>query len=272
MAERLHLTKHHGLRNDFLVALEADNPGLVLTSELAVRLCDRTAGIGADGLIGTSAPSGEFADQAECEMVLFNADGSRAEISGNGIRCLGQALLRNAGRREGSVSIVAGGGVRHLTATATELAEVDQLSVAMARVLPGPPLSPEAQAFPAVRSGTGDVGNPHLVLQVLSLDGIDPAVMGRDLERGFPGGINVHFMVVDGPDRIRLSHWERGAGVTQACGSGATVAASLAVQWGVVTSPVAVVMPGGEATVVCGEEPVLIGPAVLIARSEVGCD
>jgi hypothetical protein len=57
MAERLHLTKHHGLRNDFLVALEADNPGLVLTSELAVRLCDRTAGIGADGLIGPPVSS-----------------------------------------------------------------------------------------------------------------------------------------------------------------------------------------------------------------------
>ena len=88
----LRLTKHHGLGNDFLVALESLNPGLVPDPDLARSICDRRLGIGADGLLLSLDPAESTDDSC---MVLLNADGSEAEISGNGIRCLAQALLRH---------------------------------------------------------------------------------------------------------------------------------------------------------------------------------
>ena len=82
----------------------------------------------------------------------------------------------------------------------------------------------------------------------------------------FSGGMNVHFLVTDGPDTIRLSHWERGAGVTEACGSGASVAAVAAHRWGLVGEHVVVRMPGGDATVEVGERVRLIGPATFVGE------
>ena len=102
MTEPLRLSKHHGLGNDFVVALEARNPGLVAGAGLAVALCDRHRGIGADGMFFGLAPG---VDDVDLRMVLFNADGSEAEISGNGIRCLAQAELRRRGEREGTVVV-----------------------------------------------------------------------------------------------------------------------------------------------------------------------
>ncbi|MFN8053502.1 MAG: diaminopimelate epimerase [Acidimicrobiales bacterium] len=272
MTSSLRLTKAHGLGNDFLIALAVDNPGLderVVAASGAVaakRLCDRHRGVGADGLI-FGLPAN--ADGADLRMVLFNADGSEAEISGNGIRCLGQAALRSGGRRDGRIVIDAGSGRRTLVATATDDPAVDLLRVEMGDVTDGPALGPEAAAFPALRRGTGAIGNPHLVLQVESLDAIDPAEAGPRLEADVPGGVNVHFLQVAGPDTVRLVHWERGAGVTEACGSGATVSASLAHGWGLVGPTVEVLMPGGSATVEVGSPMALTGEACHIATVEV---
>jgi diaminopimelate epimerase len=205
----------------------------------------------------------------DLRMVLFNADGSAAEISGNGIRCLGQAALRLDGRREGVVVVGTAVGVRTLHSEPTERPDVDLLRVDMGEVTDGPPLTAAAEAYPAVRRGSFGVGNPHLVLVVGTLEGIDPAVDGPALESGFEGGMNVHFVVVESDDTIRMVHWERGAGVTEACGSGATAAGVAVSRWGLTGRAVDVHMPGGTARVEVGDTAALIGPAAYIAAVEV---
>ena len=266
VAPTLTLTKHHGLGNDFLVALEHDNRGLRPSADLARRWCDRHRGVGADGLIFAMDPTVPGAD---VEMILFNADGSVAEISGNGIRCLGQAVLRARGAHGGDVTIDSGAGRRLLRATATDDPNRLQVSVDMGAVGEGPPLGPRSAAFDAVGVATADIGNPHLVIRLDSLSGIDPAEHGPLLEADYPLGMNVHFLAQAGPDAIELLHWERGAGVTEACGSGATVSAHLAHRWGLVGSRVNVAMPGGDVIVEVGDPMVLIGEAVYIATVEV---
>ena len=268
-AQTLRLTKAHGLGNDFLVALASRNDQLTAATVAAggavaaKALCERHRGVGADGLIFGLPPSETDAD---LRMVLFNADGSEDEISGNGIRCLGQAALRAMGRRDGDIVIDGASGRRRLTSIATDDPAVDQLTVSMGTVGQGPAIGPVASAVPAMHIGSGNVGNPHIVVHVESLDDIDPAVAGPPIEAEVSGGTNVHFMAVTGADTIRLLHWERGSGVTEACGSGATVSARLARDWGLVGSRVTVQMPGGVAVVDVDEPMSLTGEAVHIAE------
>lgn len=263
----LRLTKHHGLGNDFLVALETHNPGLMPDPELARRLCDRRRGIGADGLILGLRPSEPAHDAC---MVLLNADGTEAEISGNGIRCLGQALLRDAGRHEGDLMIETVGGVRALHTVKGDSDGEIWIRVDMGVVGPGPVPGAATSAYPAIRHQTLDIGNPHLVLLVDDPAGIDLATVGPTLESEYAEGINVHVVRVLDRDTLELRVWERGAGITEACGSGAAASVAAAHGWGLVDERVGVRMPGGEATVeLDGSRLLLTGPAELIAEVNV---
>lgn len=264
------LSKYHGLGNDFLVALSDDNDDLEADPELARRLCDRRRGVGADGLIVGLAPTDASNDAA---MVLLNSDGSVAEISGNGIRCLGQAILRRrastaAPCADGTeLRVETAGGLRSLTLLGGAVDSEVWIDVDMGEVLPGPDPSPASLAYPAARVATFDVGNPHLVLLVDDPAMVDLAVDGPALEAGYPEGINVHFVRGDGAHSLELSVWERGAGITEACGSGATVAAVAATSWGIVEGAVSVSMPGGTAEVeVVGSHAHLRGPSTFVAE------
>lgn len=256
----MRLTKHHGFLNDFLVALVDEVPENA--HALALAWCHRLGGIGADGLI-----FGTPADDADLTMTLFNADGGRAEISGNGIRCLAQAVLRRDGGDE--LDIATDGGVRRLSLV-THSGDWSEIRVEMGQVGPGPDLvditalvRPE---IGLIRAETAEVGNPHVVLEVGDIDAVDPAIDGPAIEAAWmPEGINVHFMTTNGDDAIRLIHWERGSGVTAACGSGATVSATIANRWGLVAEHVRVAMPGGSASVDVGSPAHLTGEAVFIA-------
>lgn len=263
----IRLTKHHGLGNDFLVALVPQQVDVSIDADLARHVCDRRRGIGADGLLYAIAADGSEAgtDASDVQMVLLNSDGSRAEISGNGLRCLGQAVLRSRGRTEGELRVSTDAGVRHLVCQPTDDPTTDLLTAAMGAVAPGPavPTLP-LEVIDAIGL---DVGNPHLVLLVGSLDGIDPAALGPIIESQVPGGVNVHFLVAEAPDAIRLLHWERGAGVTEACGSGATVSAFAARAWGLVGDEATVRMPGGDAVVLLdGDTAALRGTATLVGE------
>jgi diaminopimelate epimerase len=254
------LTKHQALGNDFLVALERDQPGLEPSAELARRWCHRHLGIGADGMIfGLPHPT------ATVEMVLYNADGSSAEISGNGIRCLVNAL--DTGESD-HVLVATPGGVREVRIEArpnpgeiwatVDMGEVTDLG------------APADLGIPHGRVLLASIGNPHLVVEVLNLDSVDLTSVGPLLEPILPGGVNVHFLMTDGTDAIRLVHWERGVGPTLACGSGASVAAVAAHRWGLAGARVEVHMPGGTARVrVLDDTPPrveLTGPAIHIAE------
>jgi diaminopimelate epimerase len=259
------LTKHHGLGNDFLVALASDHPdGIHPDPAVAVALCDRRRGIGADGLLWGLPPAN--ASSADLHMVLHNSDGSVAEISGNGIRCLAQAVLRSEHRNAGSLRIETAAGLRELEATPTEDPLTLLVTVDMGQVTDGPPIPRPVVEWGARDIASLSIGNPHLVLHLDDPDSVDPAVDGPAIESLVPGGINVHFLGVEGRDVIRLRHWERGAGVTEACGSGATVSAVAANRWGLVGDRVVVRMPGGDATVDISETVHLTGPSTYVGE------
>ncbi len=272
------LTKHHGLGNDFLIAIDPARP---VAGAEAVAWCDRRTGIGADGLVVATPASGE--DVRRWRMVLWNADGGRAEISGNGIRCLAQALAWHHGLDpsiEQRLTIDTDAGARELiiepaefgssggTAGRRSPAEAT-VRAAMGKALSGPePSDRWLDAGVTVSAQWGvDIGNPHLVAVVDSLAGLDMAAIGPMIEAGHPAGLNVHLMVVADRSRIELLVWERGVGATQACGSGACAAAWAANNAGLVDSPVTVVMPGGSAKVdIDGDEVFLIGPTVRVGE------
>jgi diaminopimelate epimerase len=269
----MHLAKLHGLGNDFLVLVDLDD-ATPIDAGLAMALCDRRRGIGADGLIRVS-PGTEGADVT---MTLRNADGSLAEMSGNGIRCLALAVARHRGVEELDLTVATGGGVRTLSLRATVAGAAD-VEVDMGKARPGPepdtgwlslPVTarllagPEGE-FPGL--ATLDLGNPHLVVLVDDPASVDLAEAGPVAERQFRDGVNVGF-VAPAPgevDALDLRVWERGAGITEACGTGATAAAAAANDWGLVGERVTVHLPGGDVRVDVGDTLVLAGPAVHVA-------
>jgi diaminopimelate epimerase len=260
------LTKHHGLGNDFLVALvDSDTLAAAYDPGFARRVCHRTRGIGADGLIvGVRRPDAGH----DLRMTLFNADGSRAEISGNGVRCLAQAELMRRGAPQAELRVATDAGRRIVAVRQTADACTVEASVAMGRVserstVPSPP-----PGYDIGKSAAADIGNPHWVVLVDDAWAVDLAVLGPQFERA-GGGLNVEFIAPTpgATDAIDLAVWERGVGITEACGSGATVAAFVAHRWGLVGADVTVHMPGGAARVVLdGDEATLVGPSVFIAE------
>jgi diaminopimelate epimerase len=269
--ETVRLSKHHGLANDFLVALdEANGRALAVDGELAIRLCDRRTGIGADGLIHGASPGDDAPAGTDVVMHLFNSDGSRAEMSGNGVRCLAQALAATRGDDEETYTIATDGGLRTVELVADGEARA-QVSVSMGVAAPGPSVPvPVAEELDG-RHTTVDLGNPHLVVEVDDPSSVDLATRGAWLEQQFDGGVNVEFVAKsDGKaDAIVMRVWERGAGITRACGTGACAAALAAHEWGLVGEDVTVEMPGGSAQVRLGDDIVLTGPAERIATIEV---
>jgi diaminopimelate epimerase len=233
--------KYHGLGNDFLVVIDPPgDPG----AGLARRLCDRHRGIGADGLIvGRTRPVDPGAVLA---FQLFNADGSQAEMSGNGMRCLAHAALD-----AGLVEVGTAFGVLTPAGTRTVLIQ-----------RPGPVLWASVEMGTvtvrgdAERCNVGhgqllvDVGNPHLVVAGTDPAGIDVAGLGPPLEATQPHGCNVEFAALGpGPDELTMRVWERGVGETEACGTGACAVAVAYHHWGRVGTSVTVHQPGGPVSV-----------------------
>jgi diaminopimelate epimerase len=259
------LEKLHATGNDFLVVVDLDD-ALVLD---AVALCDRHVGIGADGLIRILAGR----DGADLTMDLTNADGSPAEMSGNGTRCLAWVAV-TSGLVPDDFTLATGGGRRtvHVTRDATG-------AVVAASVDMGVPDHGDADLAAAVDGAryAGDavsMGNPHLVLFVDDPAAVPVGAHGPVLEHDprFPQRTNVHFAAVEGPDRVRIVTWERGAGATLSCGTGASASAAAARRRGVVGDTVTVAVPGGElrATFTSDGTVVLAGPVVHVATVQAG--
>jgi len=294
-------SKHHGLGNDFVVALVPELPAGA--ADLARRLCDRRTGIGADGLvfglIGDQPAAGS--GRQTVGMRLFNCDGGEAEISGNGLRCLVQAVARMRGETSMELDVATLAGARRcvlhgpadqtgtahaVTGTAdaaTGTADAANhrapstviVSVEMGELGPGPTGDiddPVAAAMPATSAVTrwaaASIGNPHVVCEVDDPGAVDLQTAGSAVEAHFGGGINVHFAAVSGPGEITARVWERGVGVTSACGSGAVVMAACFRDWGLVGDEVTVRMPGGDARVDLRGPITLTGPATHVADIE----
>jgi diaminopimelate epimerase len=261
----LTLTKHHGLGNDFLVAF---HPGLENLAELARRLCDRRRGIGADGLLVAETAPGYAA-----RMTLYNADGSRAEMSGNGIRCFAQALAARRGDLSDQL-ILTDAGARLVVLDATDDADTVTARVEMGDVstLDEPAGWSALGCHPDRPVAHLSLGNPHSVVGVDEVAVVDLAGLGGQVP-------HVNLEIVEPgpePNAITMRVHERGAGITEACGTGACAAAYAARSWGLVprsAAEVVVHMDGGTATVGFADDApqraVLTGPATYVATIEV---
>jgi len=261
----LTLTKHHGLGNDFLVAW---HPAVADLPALARHLCDRRRGVGADGLLVGTTEEGYSS-----RMVLYNADGSRAEMSGNGIRCFAQALASRRGDLHPQ-RILTDAGERFVTMEATDDPGVILAAVDMGEVHPiaEPADWHQLQCDPLRPVRHLSMGNPHSVVGVESVHEVDLLSLGQKVPY-----VNLE-IIEPGPetDAITLRVHERGAGITEACGTGACAAAWAAHEWGLVPASVheiTVHMDGGSAKVRLHQPSTgrvtLVGPAQYIATVEV---
>lgn len=269
-AQELALTKHEGAGNDFLVLVDVDRSWDV-DATMVQALCHRHRGVGADGFIRVG---GRHAG-AEVSMELWNADGSVAEMSGNGIRCLVQAAVDAGLASPPDVVVSTAAGVRHVTyqpaatgggegsagPSPTGWASVDMGTVRLGaeRQEPGP----------GRRAREVDAGNPHVVLYGTEHpDRLAVSEIGARIDTGTPGGANVEF-VAPGPaaGELVLRVWERGVGETLACGTGSAAAAAAARSWGLVGDVVPVHNPGGTLEVRFESDRVtLAGPVRRVAR------
>ncbi len=226
--------KYQGLGNDFVV-IEAKS---LMDADRARRLCDRRRGIGADGVLTLlPARSGGAAF-----MHIYNSDGSVAAMCGNGVRCVARHLAETRGL-QGEFDVETAAGPRRCTVHARR-GVVESVTVAM-----GPARDEGEQVFVVgsekLLARRISMGNPHAVLFGEASAGRAQAV-GPTIEAAVPGGVNVGF-AARGLDGLDLVVWERGAGLTQACGTGACAAAAAAVLLGIVdpVREVEVRLPGG---------------------------
>ncbi len=260
---RLRLTKHHGAGNDFLVLVDPDEE-LELDTAVVRALCHRRFGVGADGVIRVL--SGR--DRADLAMELRNADGSPAEMSGNGIRCLAQAAVEAGLVEPPTFSVATPAGVRVVEYRPGAHPGSATATVDMGVAVLGPD-QPQQSAGRKARQV--DMGNPHLVLLGPDPAEVDVSELGPRLQEIHPGGINVEFISV-GPDTdsVKLRVWERGVGQTAACGTGSAAAAAAARSWGLVGETVDVCNPGGTLRVVLdGDRAYLSGPVHRVAAVKV---
>jgi diaminopimelate epimerase len=254
--DHLTVTKLQGLGNDFLVFLDRADTAVTAgvsepDAELARRLCHRRLGIGADGLIVSRRLDGlgQSGDQARLTFRLWNADGSEAEMSGNGMRCLAHVALDEGWISEDQqVGVITPAGRREVTVRRS----ASEPGLTWATVEMGPVKIGGEESRCNVGHGQllVDVGNPHLVVLGPDPETVDVRRLGPLLEATDPAGLNVEFVVLGpGPDTVTMRVWERGVGETEACGTGSVAAAAALHHWDRVGRAVTVHQPGGAAAV-----------------------
>ena len=254
--------KMHGLGNDFVI-FDARNQPLQITEQIARSVADRHTGVGCDQLIVL-----ERSDSADIRMRIWNHDGIEVQSCGNASRCV-VALT-------GVKSIETGGGLVCGEVSDGEIRvtigepqfEWDKVPLSYAMKTDPMPLEWGELEFPIALS----VGNPHVVFFVDNADSIELDELGPRVEHDpvFPERVNVNVAEVESGG-IRLRTWERGSGLTRACGTGASATAVAAIASGRVQSPVEVTMPGGTLTIgwAPGEEISMKGPANHVFTGEI---
>lgn len=269
----LSFTKMHGLGNDFIV-FEANDAALPDAQQLR-QLADRRTGIGFDQALVVQAPQRPATDVF---YRIFNADGSEVEQCGNGARCVASLVAAQRGRQQ--LRMDCPGGLVNAELHADGLVSID---------MGVPNFDPAALPFVAdaqmqrysidaagqhLEIGAVSMGNPHAVLIVPSVDSAPVASIGPALEAHprFPRRVNVGFMQVVSTEHIRLRVFERGAGETQACGTGACAAVAVGRQRALLAESVRVDLPGGTLNIRWpgpGEKLWMTGPAVTVYTGQI---
>lgn len=269
--EGVAFVKGHGTENDFVLLPDPDGT-LVITPTQVRALCDRRAGIGADGVIRVArAIPGDTAVVGTADFVMDyrNADGSLAEMCGNGARLFARYLVDAEWAPAGRVVFATRGGIR-----TADVPVAGDVTIAMGPVRVGE-RSLSTVGRIEIAGVTVDVGNPHLVC----LTGIDLATLDLCTQPSydpavFPDGVNIEFVTVLGPDRVAMRVHERGVGETRSCGTGTVaVAAVYLASTGRAAGTVAVGVPGGAVSVtIAVDESTLTGPAVMVAAGSIDQD
>ncbi len=263
MTPGLHYLKGHGTENDFIVLPDPDGL-LELTPALVQRLCDRRAGLGADGVLrvvpcAVEPAAAPYAEQAHWFMDYRNADGSVAEMCGNGVRVYARYLVDAGLARPGQLRLATRGGIKDVEVPPSGDVTVDM----------GPAVVGEPVLIDGVPATAVDMGNPHAVLAVPSVEALGELHPDRlDL--------NVEYVEQVGPTGLRMRVHERGVGETRSCGTGACAAVvATALRTGAARGTAYDVdVPGGRLVVVWREDGhvLLTGPAVLVGAGEVRRD
>lgn len=235
----MHFTKMHGLGNDYLYVF-GEVPDDI--AALSVRLSDRHFGAGSDGMIFISR-----SDAADFKMRIFNADGSEAKMCGNGIRCVGKYVYDKGYTDNTFLRIETLSGVKELELTVAH-GKVQTVSVRMGNAC--------VRADGMLQIGNAQivytpvhVGNPHAVVFTPDVQSVALETTGAQIEHhpDFPGGVNAEFVQVLSETSLRMRVWERGSGVTMACGTGACASTAAAVRKGYCKAgtPITVHLDGG---------------------------
>ncbi len=261
MLRRFH--KMHGLGNDFAI-FDAREAPLALAPAQVRAVADRNGGVGCDQVIVL-----EPSERADLRMRIWNADGGEVEACGNASRCV--AALTGAARIEtggGILAAIAEGGDATVDMGEPRFGW-DAIPLAYPADTAALPVGWEELERPAALN----VGNPHLVFFVPDCDAVPLDRLGPVIETDplFPERINVNVATVEAPGRIRLRVWERGAGLTRACGTGACATAVAALRAGMATAPVTVRLPGGDLVIEwqAGGRIHMRGPATYVFAGEI---
>lgn len=265
----------HGLGNDYLFIDATDDANKlhpVDPASLARAMSDRNTGIGSDGLI-LIFPS----TQADARMEMYNADGSRAEMCGNGIRCVAKYMIDH-GRVDGpNVLIETDVGIKSAECSILE-GKVHSIRIDMG----APDFSPQSLPatikqdrivnYPMIIDGLEfsitcvSMGNPHAIIFVDDLEIIDLEKLGPKFEHApeFPQRVNTHFVRVDAVDHVTMKSWERGSGATCACGTGACAVCVAGVLTEQTRRKITVTLPGGDLDIEWGDRDhvYMTGPAI----------
>ena len=247
---KLHFTKMHGAGNDFVV-IDAVRAVVKINEDQIRKIADRQTGVGCDQVLLIEPPKRPDAD---FEYRIFNADGSPAGQCGNGARCVGRFIHQQRLSAKSTITLQVGSDLRRLEfdETGSVKAELGAPIFAPAQI----PFATDEDATEhaltlanvTVMAGVVSVGNPHAVLLVddiaaTPVEKIGPMIQSLDV---FPEGVNVGFMQVESNTQVKLRVFERGAGETLACGSGACAAVIHGIRLGQLANKVTVSVPGGK--------------------------
>lgn len=260
-------TKMQGIGNDY-VYINCFREVVPNPSELARKVSDRHFGIGSDGLI-LICPC----EEADCEMVMYNADGSRGTMCGNGIRCVGKYVYDHGIVDRPSISVLTGAGIRHLDMH-VENGKVTEATVDMGTPEQTSEIDEGINVDGNIYHFTGiSMGNPHAVIYEDSIEDLDLKTIGPLFENHprFPDRTNTEFVRVLDRGHVEMRVWERGSGETLACGTGACAVAAASILKGLTENTVDVALLGGHLRITWDRKKNTIfmtGPAVEVFHGE----
>lgn len=274
----MHFTKYHGLGNDYLYCYTLSPEGAPANaSELSLRLSDRHFGCGSDGMIWIS-PVTDPTINASFRMRMFNADGSEGSMCGNGIRCVAKYVYDKGYTKDTHLNILTKAGIKALDLEVID-GKVNTVTVDMGKAIVSEDVTLQVTPFEgapySVTCTPVDMGNPHAVVFVKDAHAVDLKKEGAPMEKHpfFKDGVNTEFTEIVSDHFLRMRVWERGSGITLACGTGTCACTAAAVRHGFcpIGDEIRVELAGGDLFIRILENghAIMRGPATFVYEGEI---